>query len=73
VAAAIRGLGRRAAVVQGDVSKEADVKRLVREAAGSLGPIDILVNNAGIASSCRFHEMSLAEWQQTIYGESMCG
>ena len=73
VVAAIRGLGRRAAVVQGDVSKEADVKRLVREAAGSLGPIDILVNNAGIASSCRFHEMSLAEWQQTIYGESMCG
>jgi len=66
VAAAIRGLGRRAAVVQGDVSKEADVKRLVREAAGSLGPIDILVNNAGLASSCQFHEMSLAEWQRTI-------
>ena len=66
VVAAIRGLGRRAAVVRGDVSKEADVKRLVREAAGSLGPIDILVNNAGIASSCRFHEMSLAEWQRTI-------
>ena len=66
VATAIRGLGRRAAVVQGDVSKEADVKRLVREAAGSLGPIDILVNNAGIASSCRFHEMSLGEWQRTI-------
>ncbi len=66
VAAAIQGLGRRAAVVQGDVSRETDVKRLVEEAVGSLDPIDILVNNAGIASSCRFHEMSLAEWQRTI-------
>lgn len=66
VATAIRALGRRAAVVQGDVSREADVKRFVQQAVESLGPIDILVNNAGIASSCRFHEMSLAEWQRTI-------
>jgi 3-oxoacyl-[acyl-carrier protein] reductase len=66
VAKAIQGLRRRSVAVQGDVSKETDVKRLVREAVQALGPIDILVNNAGIASSCRFHEMSLAEWQRTI-------
>jgi len=66
VAAAICAMGRRAAVVQGDVSKEGDVKRLVREAVEAVGPIDILVNNAGIASSCWLHEMSLVEWQRTI-------
>jgi NAD(P)-dependent dehydrogenase (short-subunit alcohol dehydrogenase family) len=66
VVEAIRTLGRRSVAVQGDVSKEGDVKRLVREAIQTLGPIDILVNNAGIASSCRFQEMSLAEWQRTI-------
>lgn len=66
VAAAIQGLGRRSVAIQGDVSNEGDVKRVVREAVEALGPIDILVNNAGIASSCWLHEMSLAEWQRTI-------
>lgn len=66
VAAAIRELGCRAAVVQGDVSQEADVQRLVHDVEAALGPVDVVVNNAGIASSCSFHEMSLAEWRRTI-------
>src|SRR3954465_11696353 len=38
-------------LVQGDVSKEADVVRMVQETVDALGSIDILVNNAGIQIS----------------------
>jgi 3-oxoacyl-[acyl-carrier protein] reductase len=38
----------RAVAVQGDVSKDADVRRLFSEIKELFGHIDILVNNAGI-------------------------
>ena len=37
-----------ATALVGDVSKEADIKRLLEEVAAAAGHIDILVNNAGI-------------------------
>ena len=45
----IRGAGRKCIAVQGDVSKTADVERLVKTVEEKLGPVAILVNNAGIA------------------------
>jgi len=47
-AAQIAALGRRCCVIQGDISKAAEVRRLVATAEHDLGPIDVLVNNAGI-------------------------
>ena len=47
VAREIQSIGRRSAVIQADVSRSADVTRLVRTAEEQIGPIDILVNNAG--------------------------
>lgn len=47
VAAEIAGLGRRAILAQADVSRMADVERLVRVALDSFGKIDAWVNNAG--------------------------
>jgi NAD(P)-dependent dehydrogenase (short-subunit alcohol dehydrogenase family) len=61
-AAAIRALGRRAAVVQGDTSVRADVDRLVREAIEALGAIDLLVNNAGVLKRTPLFEIAEAEW-----------
>lgn len=46
VAAAIRALGRRALLVQADVSDRAAVERMVADCTAALGPIDILVANA---------------------------
>ncbi|HYT65311.1 MAG TPA: glucose 1-dehydrogenase [Vicinamibacterales bacterium] len=46
-ARAIEALGRRAVVLQGDLTKSADVTRTVRAAEREFGRIDILVNNAG--------------------------
>lgn len=48
VASSIETAGGRATIVQGDVSKLADVQRLFAETKKAYGKIDILVNNAGI-------------------------
>jgi 3-oxoacyl-[acyl-carrier protein] reductase len=44
----IRGAGGRAIDVAADVSRAADVARMMAAVARELGPIDVLVNNAGI-------------------------
>ncbi len=46
-ARAIEALGRRAIVLQADLTKSAEVTRTVSAAEGEFGRIDILVNNAG--------------------------
>ena len=48
VVAAIVSAGGKAVAVQGDVSKEADVKVLFDETKRAFGRVDVLVNNAGI-------------------------
>jgi len=45
----ITKIGRKAVSVICDVSKEADVVRMVKETVDTLGRLDILFNNAGIA------------------------
>src|SRR5438034_1386128 len=49
VVAGIESNGGKAVAVQADISKIADVRRLVREAVSRFGRLDILVNNAGIS------------------------
>ena len=44
----IRAMGRRCAVIQADVGKIGEARRLVEEATAALGLLDVLVNNAGI-------------------------
>src|SRR3954447_7631512 len=44
----ITGNGGRAVAVQGDLSKEADVRRLFAETKKAFGRLDVLVNNAGV-------------------------
>jgi 3-oxoacyl-[acyl-carrier protein] reductase len=46
-AQAIEALGRRAAIFQADLTKSAEVTRVVRGAEAHFGRVDILVNNAG--------------------------
>jgi NAD(P)-dependent dehydrogenase (short-subunit alcohol dehydrogenase family) len=65
-ASQIRGLGRRAAVVQGNVAVRHDVERFVAEAAAALGPIDLLVNNAGILKRTPLLEIEEREWDAIV-------
>ena len=48
VVAAITASGGGAVVVQGDVSKSADVARLLVETKAAYGALDVLVNNAAV-------------------------
>lgn len=66
VAEAVRAFGSKAVVVQGDVSKEADVVAMFQKAVAEFGHLDILVNNAGLQSDSPFHAMTLVQWQKVI-------
>ncbi|CAC9976550.1 SDR family NAD(P)-dependent oxidoreductase [Flavobacterium panici] len=54
----IKDNGGTAIAVQGDVSNEADVKRLFEETKNAFGTLDILVNNAGIYQYAPIEELS---------------
>lgn len=60
VAAEVRAAGRRALVVQGDMSAEADIVRLFEETDRGLGRCGALVNNAGgiVGTRRRVDEMT---------------
>ena len=65
-AEAIRALGRRALVVQGDVSNSADVAALVATVERDVGPVEILVNNAGSAVFESIDKMTEASWNAAL-------
>jgi glucose 1-dehydrogenase len=62
----VRQEGVRDVVVQGDVSREEDVVRMVGQAIGELGGLDILINNAGIQISRHSDELSSAEFDKVL-------
>jgi glucose 1-dehydrogenase/3-oxoacyl-[acyl-carrier protein] reductase len=63
VAANVRKLGRRAIVVEGDVTKRADLEKVFDTAWSELGPAGILVNNAGIETIVPFTELTDKQWE----------
>jgi glucose 1-dehydrogenase len=70
--ARVKEMGVRDVLVGGDVSQEADVVRMVAEAAAALGGVDILVNNAGIQIS-RPSELLGAEDFDRVLGVNLRG
>jgi 3-oxoacyl-[acyl-carrier protein] reductase len=62
----IRDLGRRAAPIQADVSRGAEVTRLARAVESELGPIEILVNNAGKILIQSVEQMREEDWNEMI-------
>jgi glucose 1-dehydrogenase len=54
----------RVVLVQGDVSSEGDVVRMVREAGERLGGLDSLINSAGIQFSRPSEQLTSAEFDQ---------
>jgi 3-oxoacyl-[acyl-carrier protein] reductase len=47
IAAAVREAGGKAVAVQGDVTRKADLERIVEQTVAAFGRLDVLVNNAG--------------------------
>ncbi|HET7371036.1 MAG TPA: glucose 1-dehydrogenase [Gammaproteobacteria bacterium] len=62
----IEARGGQALAIEADVSNEAQVEAMFRQACERFGTLHILVNNAGIENDNAFTEMTLAEWQQVI-------
>lgn len=58
----VRGLGRRALVIHGDVSDREQVDAMFERGWNEMGGIDILVNNAGIETIVPFLEMTDRQW-----------
>ncbi len=68
VADEVKGLGRRALALECDVTRQADVDRVVSSALSALGRLDILVNNAGVASrpGMPFTNNTEADWDRVF-------
>jgi NAD(P)-dependent dehydrogenase (short-subunit alcohol dehydrogenase family) len=66
VAAQIRAMGRRAAAIQGDVSKRAEVGALLAAIEHDFGRLDILVNNAGMFFPAKFEDLTEEQWDTIL-------
>jgi NAD(P)-dependent dehydrogenase (short-subunit alcohol dehydrogenase family) len=62
----IEDLGRQALVTGADVSRAADVQRMVRQSVDAFGHIDILVNNAGIETHAAFLDLAEEDWDRVL-------
>ena len=74
--ASVKRNGVKDVLVQGDVSSEDDVVRMVADAIDGLGGIDVLVNNAGIQISRPTEELSSEDFDRVLAvnlrGSFMC-
>jgi len=64
--AEVEAAGRRGLVVQADLAKTADVKRLVATAIEHFGRLDVLVNNAGIETHAPFWEVTEEDYDRVL-------
>jgi NAD(P)-dependent dehydrogenase (short-subunit alcohol dehydrogenase family) len=65
-AQAICDLGRKGVACQADVSKKADIQRVLDATLANFGGVDILLNAAGINSGTPFFEIEEKEWERIL-------
>jgi len=66
VASELRQQGGQAWAVACDVTEEASVLDLGREARRVLGAVDVLINNAGDSASSPLRKIALADWERMM-------
>jgi 3-oxoacyl-[acyl-carrier protein] reductase len=66
VAAVVNGLGQRGLTVVGDVLDDAQIPRIVAEAAEKLGGLDIMVSIVGAATWGSLMDTTAAVWDQQL-------
>jgi len=65
-AKSVEAVGRRALIVESDVTDEAGVTRSAATILDAFGKVDILFNNAGITSPKTLADLPLEEWRRVI-------
>ncbi|MBV9248616.1 MAG: SDR family oxidoreductase [Acetobacteraceae bacterium] len=72
----IKAAGARAIAIRADVSKEAEVQAMFRDAIEAFGTLHILVSNAGLQRDARIEEMTLEQWNfvlaVNLTGQFLC-
>jgi glucose 1-dehydrogenase len=72
VVSTIEAEGVKGLAIQADVSQEAQVQAMFKQALEAFGTIDILVPNAGLQRDSSLVEMTLAQWN-TVIGVNLTG
>ncbi len=62
----VKEAGESALVLAGDVSKPADIDRILNEAVARFGGVNVLVNNAGILHIGTAEQITEAQWDETF-------
>lgn len=62
----VRSCGVKVSLIQADVSRDEDVRQMVRTTVEELGGLDILINNAGIQISGDSHEVDTAKFDKVL-------
>jgi len=62
----IESLGRKAAVIECDVSQDDSVAAMKDKAVKAFGDVDILINNAGVGVRGQLEDISLDDWRFII-------
>jgi 3-oxoacyl-[acyl-carrier protein] reductase len=60
-------LGERGTLIQADLSNKADVDNIFDTLSQSYASLDVLVNNVGVCKSQDMLELSLADWNNTLF------
>ncbi|MBI3913684.1 MAG: SDR family NAD(P)-dependent oxidoreductase, partial [Chloroflexi bacterium] len=66
VAAEIRARGGAAKTIAADMTREADIERVVSETVAEFGGVDVVVNAAGIIASGNIENTRLADWDTML-------
>lgn len=66
VAGQIEALGRKAVVIQADVSEQSSVEAMVTEAAAALGSVDVFVSNAAQSTRQLMVDCDMEKFRRTI-------
>ncbi|MBV9998417.1 MAG: SDR family oxidoreductase [Verrucomicrobia bacterium] len=62
----IKGLGRNALALTGDVTQATDLQRAVEAVERGLGPLSVALNCAGIANAAPAEQLPLEQWQRML-------
>ena len=63
---AVGKLGSSAIIVQGDMTNNNDLDKLINETLHNFKKIDVLVNNAGLFNGSPLHEISDSQWDEIM-------